>query len=254
MKILILGKNGMVGSMLTSYYGTQKKYNIDSWGKQDFDALKSDIPDLQQYDYVINCIGLIKQKSLNKALLYELNAHFPNKLATKCKRLIHISSDCVFSGKKLFPKSYTVFDKPDANDDYGKSKAAGECFDKAMILRTSVIGPSKDISGLFEWCRQANDPIKGYSNHYWSGITTLELAKIIDQIISQDKFSTEIYQISSEPITKLHLLQQINQIFGLNKIIVEHTDIETINRVLQSNIIALPILDQLKELYRYISA
>src|SRR5512143_2274853 len=95
--ILVLGAGGMAGSMMTSYLSKQGQ-QVTPMFRQDFDALKDDWPDISHFDYVINCIGLIKQKSSDDALLYALNSEFPQRLSQKCKRLIHLSSDCVFSG------------------------------------------------------------------------------------------------------------------------------------------------------------
>ena len=130
MKIALLGASGMLGSMMTRYL-SDIGHEVKSFYRQDFDVLSGVIPDLTEHDYVINAIGLIKQKSTDQGLMFFINGDFPHKLATKCKRLIHISSDCVFSGSKPAWESYNHrYDKPDAIDDYGKSKAFGECWDR----------------------------------------------------------------------------------------------------------------------------
>jgi dTDP-4-dehydrorhamnose reductase len=252
MKILILGAGGMAGSMITKYL---KNYyepdDVTGLLRDNFDVLNNDIPDLSNYDYVINCIGLIKQKSSDDKLFFTINSDFPKKLAKKHKKIIHISSDCVFSGKLSMDKKYNTNDIRDAQDSYGKSKADGELIN-AMILRTSIIGPSKDNSGLFEWFKNTTEnPVNGFCNHWWSGITTLELAKIINDIIRNDKYKHGIYQISSEPISKYALLCIINNIFNLNKNIFISNSTEDINRILLADIKASALIDQLNELKKY---
>lgn len=252
--ILVLGAGGMAGSMISKYL-SWRGHNMVPMFRKDFDALSETTkwPNIKQYDYVINCIGLIKQKSSDDDLLYALNSAFPNKLVNECKRLIHISSDCVFSGNLPEGQSYNINDIPDATDAYGKSKAKGEVSDVAMILRTSIIGPSNDSFGLFEWFRSTNDnPVKGFSNHWWSGITTLELAKIIDLIIASDQYSHGLAHIATSPISKYLLLCQINEVFDLRKPIEQCKSSTSINRVLDADSTCKDIYFQLKELKKFI--
>jgi dTDP-4-dehydrorhamnose reductase len=252
MKVLVLGAGGMAGSMVTKYLQKQN-HEIIPWFRSNFDALKDEVPNLTQYDFVINCIGLIKQKSNDDKLLFALNADLPHKLANKCKKLIHISSDCVFSGNLPIERSYTVLDKPDAQDSYGKSKAQGEACRSTMILRTSIIGPAKDNNGLFEWFRTAKqDLINGFRNHWWSGITTLELAKTIDYIIKNDIYKYGIFNIASDKVNKYILLSLINDIFNLSKVIVPHNDVQIINRALSPVFKSKNITEQLYELQKWI--
>lgn len=248
MKILIFGKNGMVGQIVTSYF--KDKYDVDAWGRNRFDAVKDPIPNLKQYDYVINCIGLIKQKSNDEQLFKKINSEFPHELARASNKLIHISSDCVFSGNLSERLSYRTSDEKNAEDAYGKSKAEGEP-KTAMVLRTSVIGPAKDNSGLFEWFRNAPGPVNGFINHWWSGVTTLELAKIIDSIVSGHAFTPGIFQIAGTKVTKYDLLNYINDAFRLNKNIKLHKDNNVVNRSLYGDIKAKDIKKQLTELYEY---
>jgi dTDP-4-dehydrorhamnose reductase len=247
MKILVLGAGGMVGSMMTRYL-IHQGYDVKPSFRNDFNPLQDEIPDMMEYDYVVNCIGLIKQKSSDKDLLFALNADLPHRLAQKCEKLIHISSDCVFSGNLHPDKSYSTYSTTDATDDYGQSKAAGEP-KAAMVLRTSVIGPSRDNYGLFEWFRHTDqDPVRGFANHWWSGITTLELSKIVDNIVSNNLYNHGTYQISSGNICKYDLLVKINSIFDLRKNIQRCEDVKSVNRTLLSNIQAADIQTQLAEL------
>jgi len=251
-KILVLGASGMAGSTISQYL-TKIGYAITAWTRKEFNALVEP-PLLLKYDYVINCIGLIKQKSSDDNLFFRLNDDFPHKLVPKCKKLFHISSDCVFSGNLAAGKSYCINDVKDAEDSYGKSKAKGEDDLNAMILRTSIIGPSKDNFGLFEWFRHTSqNPVKGFVNHWWSGITTLELAKIIDNIIHASTYQIGIKQIASESISKFSLLQLINEIFECQKSIISHTDTNSVNRTLMPDIQSLPLRIQLYELKEFMN-
>ncbi len=255
MKILVLGAGGMAGSMISGYLANH--HEVTSLFRKDFDPLENELPDMTNYDYVINCIGIIKQKvnasSITDEIMFKVNAEFPHKLANYCSgtRLIHISSDCVFSGKLPIWRSYSSFDTSDAEDSYGQSKSKGEPHN-AMVLRTSIIGPSKDNFGLFEWFRNSNEnPNKGFVNHWWSGITTLELAKIINDIISNKKYSHGLKQIAITPINKYDLLDKINTIFKLNKT-VQLSQGSFVNRTLIPMIRATEIETQLIELKRYL--
>lgn len=248
MKILVLGK-GMAGSMIFNYL-LSKKYDVVGLSRKEFDVLRDPIPDLSKYDYVINCIGLIKQKTYaENTLFFTINSLFPKQLVEKHKRVIHLSSDCVFSGNLDKKLSYKSQDISDAEDFYGMSKNQGEIPNQSMVLRTSIIGPSKDNTGLFEWFRNTTeDPIKGYTNHLWNGNTTLQLAKMIEQLIKTNTHASGLYQIASPKISKLELLQNINEVFGLNKNIIPTEDKQTINRSLHAFKQEPDIKTQLQEL------
>jgi len=252
-KILIFGANGMAGSMITSYL--KRKYEVTALSRKEFDCLQDPIPSVSNFDYVINCIGLIKQKSNDSELLIKINSEFVHALAQVClindAKLIHLSSDCVFSGELDSNLSYKTCDVKDAKDDYGKSKANGESA-FAMVLRTSIIGPSYDNFGLFEWFKNTSDnPVKGFDNHLWGGITTLELSKIIDKIIENNLHQNKILQITGTNISKYNLLLLINDIFKLNKIVNKCNANESINRSLIGDYQAQEIEKQLYELKEY---
>lgn len=251
MKILVLGSAGMAGSMISKYLSLH--HNVTCWDRSKFDCLKDKIPSLKKYDYVINCIGMIKQKQSSIQDLYKINSEFPKELSKKTNKLIHISSDCVFGGKLSIDNSYSSKDKPNANDDYGKSKYLGEIPEASMVLRTSIIGPAKDNAGLFEWFRNCNNSeIKGYINHIWSGVTTLQLAETIHSIIDNNQYKFGIYHLASPKISKYDLLKEINETFDLNKNIVSYYDINYINRSLIADIQCQDIKQQLVKLKEFI--
>ena len=170
-------------------------------------------------DIVINCIGVIKQipddDSYEK--MNEINGVLPHKLskisADISARLIHISTDCVFSGDK---GNYTELDTPDAKDVYGKSKLLGEVTEKHCItLRTSIIGHEiNSKNSLVEWFLSQNDSCKGYTNAIFSGFPTIIFAELIANIIIPMKELHGVYHVASEAISKFDLLKLISDIYG----------------------------------------
>jgi dTDP-4-dehydrorhamnose reductase len=259
--ILILGGYGMLGSMCASYF-IKEKYEVDvvisSPKELKYSPTNIFIKDLRNdlninfknYDFVINCVGAIKQKKYSISDFYYLNSFLPHKLSKLCQinntKLIQISSDCVFSGNSL--TAYEKFNIPDATDDYGISKALGESID-GIVIRTSIIGPANDNFGLFEWFKSQNNIVNGYKNHYWSGLTTLELAKIIHSLIEKE-CSNNLFQLASTYIDKYNLLLKINDIFCLNKNIIPY-ETSCVNRTLISDFKIKPIEEQLQELKKY---
>lgn len=262
MKVIVFGGTGMLGSMVAKYLAIQgmdvtftTRNRTPAWfplKKKSLSVLRYDasepIPDLTEYDWAINCIGAIKQKNVPASTMYAVNAVFPWKLAAACNvaqtKLIHISSDCVFSGNT--PGAYRTGDPSDAKDDYGKSKALGEPQD-AIVLRTSIIGPAEEKYGLFEWLFDSKTSVPGYTNHKWSGVTTLYLACHIESIITEHPGKAPgVYQIATNPVTKCQLLEMISDTFKLDVKINPVEAPEAINRTLTpSNGFAQPIHGQL---------
>jgi len=176
-----------------------------------------------QPDLVINCIGLIKQMghlARDPIMSISLNALLPHRVSLICRaakiRMVHISTDCVFSGKK---GNYLESDESDAEDLYGRSKFLGEVAypPHSITLRTSIIGRElKTRLGLIEWflSQKDGDTIRGYKHAIYSGFTTDELSRIIMNNIIPYPELTGLYQVSSDPINKYDLLQIANQVFG----------------------------------------
>ena len=175
-------------------------------------------------------IGLIEQESLaSKAgetgkIIIKVNSLIPHLLSRFCgennSRLIHISTDGVFSGKK---GNYKEVDIPDPLDFYARSKLLGEVYNEnALTIRTSIIGPEINTSkGLLEWFKSCKEVVYGYSNVWFSGFPTIELSRIILKFIIKKDIKNDIYNLSSKPINKFNLLKKINNIYGLNKKILE---------------------------------
>jgi len=230
-KILILGAKGMAGHMIANYLRSQKKYHIFTTARCDdespdnfyldvFDTQKLiEIIDKIKPDYVINCIGvLVKFSKDNPEKAIFINAYLPrflDKLSNDFNyKLIHLSSDCVFSGSK---GQYTELNIPDEIDIYGKSKALGEIdHSKNLTIRTSIIGPElkKNGVGLFHWFMQTKGSIGGYTRVIWSGVTTLELAKFIDYLITDNVQLSGLYHlVNNDSISKKDLLLLFKRIF-----------------------------------------
>ena len=196
MKFLVLGCNGMAGHTISLYL---KEQGYDVFG---FDRLKSkyipsvagDAKDIDfirslisdgHYDSVINCIGILNQfAENNKALAVYLNAYLPHFLADVTSgsntQVIHMSTDCVFSGKR---GEYTEADLRDGETFYDRSKALGELEnDKDITLRNSIVGPDINANGigLLNWFLQQESSVSGYAKAMWTGQTTLQLAKTME--------------------------------------------------------------------------
>lgn len=178
----------------------------------------------QKPDIILNCIGILIQgsKSNPDNAIY-INAYFPHlleRLADKIEaKLVHVSTDCVFTGKK---GSYTETDFRDADDVYGRSKALGEIINnKDLTIRTSIIGPELKIEGegLFHWFMNQKIEVNGYTNAIWGGVTTIELAKAIDVAIKQNIIGL-VHLSNGLPISKFDLLQLFNKIYRQDNMII----------------------------------
>jgi dTDP-4-dehydrorhamnose reductase len=171
--------------------------------------------------WVVNAVGRIKQKSDNPTELFLNNSLFPLHLGVRLRsdqRLVHASTDCVFSGKR---GAYPIGGELDAEDIYGLSKAIGEAVarpDRCVVMRTSIIGPELGSGyGLMGWFLRQSGEVNGYTNHLWNGITTLEWAKICWELMS-GRLKTEdpVVQPGIEPpMCKYDVLRLIGQTWGL---------------------------------------
>ena len=170
--------------------------------------------DVARADVVVNCVGVVKQLPCAKFSIpsISLNALFPQRLAEMCTksrtRLIHISTDCVFSGNK---GNYAEGDIPDAHDLYGRTKYLGEVAgDGCLTIRTSVVGRQlSGETGLFEWFLSQKGMVRGYRRAVFSGLTTYALADIIRVLINDHPTLCGLYHVSSEPINKYDLLNRL---------------------------------------------
>lgn len=234
-KLLILGATGMAGHVVYTYLNEAGKYDIatvchsgkiepNSYELDVYDNAKlKEIIENEKPDAVINCIGvLIKGSRNNPANAIYVNAYFPHKLSEILhsvlpdSKVIHISTDCVFSGAE---GNYKDTDIKNARDTYGMTKNLGELInDKDLTIRTSIIGPElkKNGEGLMHWVFSQREvgELNGYQKSIWGGITTLELAKVIDASLNNG--ITGLYQVSNnEGIAKYDLVSLIVKEFNL---------------------------------------
>ncbi len=237
MKVLVLGASGLIGSTIfvelclgtewdvfgsVRHAGIKKAFSPD-FAQQLIAGVDVEQPealvrvlDLSQPDVVINCVGLTKhQPTANDPLIaISMNTLFPHRLAAYCKlvraRLIHISTDCVFSGKK---GNYSESDIVDALDVYGKSKALGEVnYPHAITLRTSTIGHElQSTDGLLNWFLSQQVSCRGFTRAVFSGLTTVELARVIKELVIPRQDMRGLYHVAGVPISKYDLLKLIAQ-------------------------------------------
>lgn len=254
-RVLILGANGMLGSMVYFFFikytdhkivGTYNKKKIHKnqikFNAEKFLEKKNYYTIFKNVDYVINCIGLIKPDTINnteKAI--KINSLFPyalEKSINKNCKVFQINTDCVFSGSSKIP--YNELSEHDPLDVYGKTKSLGEINSNKFInIRTSIIGPEPSImrKSLYEWFISQKTEVRGFINHFWNGITTYEYAKILNYMINENYNKAINFNISYvKKISKYDLLRQINKII-LNgkKNIVQVSTNSGVNRVLASN-------------------
>lgn len=223
-KVLVLGSTGLFGHQVFNYLKCNSKYELYNFAYRT--ALQNDTVILDQRkeekylekiedispDFIINCVGvLINGANTNPENAIFLNAYMPHRLARLAKeinaKLIHISTDCVFSGDK--DTAYIETDAKDGLGIYAITKGLGEIIsDDHLTLRTSIVGPElKDNGdGLFHWFMNQNGTIDGYTKSIWSGVTTLELAKAVQ--FSMREGITGLHHVTNNSsISKYDLLR-----------------------------------------------
>lgn len=218
MRILVLGATGMLGHMVQKVLSQEKGWEVEGVSSVEFDA-EGEIQLGAKYDYVINCIGVLAGG--DEDTMHKINADFPHRLAKATSaKIIHMSTDGVFSGNS---GPYDEDSLPDAADAYGKSKLEGEVDTPNVInIRTSIIGTSPyKKKGLLEWFLAQPDgaTVKGYTNHIWNGVTTLQFAQLCEKIIRNDRFedlraeSSVFHFAPNEPVTKYELLELFKKVW-----------------------------------------
>jgi dTDP-4-dehydrorhamnose reductase len=280
-KLLILGSNGMLGNTIFRYFLNNPNFeiigicrnstelsikypcNLEIW--KNLANINTIIQILNKHkpDIVINCIGVIKQLEESKNVLntIPINSLFPHELSFACSlinaRLIHFSTDCVFSGLK---GNYNENDNPDPIDLYGRSKLIGEVSsnNNTITLRTSIIG--HELNGnksLLNWFLSMKSEVKGYKNAFFSGLTTLQVAKTLEKCIIPDSSLTGLYHLSSDRISKFDLLNIISEIYEHNVNIFPDTSycidrsLNSEKLKLNSGYIITPWYDQINEMYKF---
>jgi dTDP-4-dehydrorhamnose reductase len=220
-RVFVFGANGMLGRYIHSYFNG--KFEVIPLTRKEFDISQSfssvsdylfDNHNLSVDDIIINAAGIIKQRDFCNKQLITVNSLFPHYLADLDSNVIHITTDCVFSG--LIGK-YDENSLHDCLDDYGKSKSLGEN-ESLTVIRTSIIGEEKtNKKSLLEWVRsQENNDVYGYLNHFWNGVTCLELSKFIFKIVQEQDYWKGVRHIfSPDTASKSELVSYISEIYSL---------------------------------------
>ncbi len=233
-KVLILGMTGMLGHTMFTWLSEFSSFDIYATARSlngfarrfspellakvrtaveahNFDSILAAVSDIRP-DVVINCIGIVKQAPAanDYHTSIAVNALLPHRLALVCRnagvRFIHVSTDCVFDGEK---GCYTENDKPNPTDLYGKTKLLGEVkYPHCVTLRTSIIGHElKGKYGLIEWFLAQKGKVRGFTRAIYSGLPTVELARIISEYVIPQEELRGLYHVSSDPISKYDLLK-----------------------------------------------
>ena len=260
MRVLVLGASGMLGNAVVKVFATSGEHEvwatirshasrrffaesphlklITSLNVLDEDALLSTFADIRP-EVVINCVGVIKQlgNANDPLVVLPINAMLPHRLARLCRlmdaRLIHVSTDCVFSGRK---GNYVESDLSDAEDLYGKSKFIGELHDDqhAITLRTSIIGHELNSHhALVDWFLNQQGKVRGYTRAIFSGLPTFELARVMLDYVLPHPELYGLYHVSAAPIAKYDLLGLIAKEYAKEIEIEAYHDFE-IDRSLDS--------------------
>jgi len=252
MKILIVGSKGMAGHIIYNYFKENSNFTIVDIARgtafhtptyqldvTNFEALRHILID-EKPNFVINCIGVLNQYAENhpdNAIL--LNSYLPHFLAKNGNelnyKLIHISTDCVFSGKE---GGYTEDSYKNGTGFYATTKALGEvAYGENITLRTSIIGPELKNNGigLLDWFLNQKGDINGFSNAFWTGITTLELAKAILEAIHQD-ISGLHHLVNDKKVNKYELLNLFKKTFERSDInIISNSDYYVDKSLIRTN-------------------
>jgi dTDP-4-dehydrorhamnose reductase len=240
--VLVLGASGMLGNATLRYFARSPGFSVvgtvRSSGAMNLlpKALHDhiiggvdvdDTDSLRQLfvrarpDVVINCVGLVKQLAGGGDPLaaIPINSLLPHRLVRLCKqagaRLVHVSTDCVFAGTKGM---YREDDVADASDLYGRSKLLGEVdYPQAVTLRTSIIGPELNSAhGLVSWFLSQRGRVKGFTRAIFSGLPTVELARVMRDFVIPRADLRGVYHVSAAPINKFELLSLIANIYGIS--------------------------------------
>lgn len=239
--VLVLGNMGMAGFVISTFL-KDKGHIVTGYARRKSPSVETIIGDAKDtgklreiiekntFDYIINCIGVLNQFAENdKENSIFINSYLPHYLKKVTEdlptKIIHMSTDCVFSGKK---GGYAENDFTDGETFYDRTKALGELIDeKNITLRNSIIGPdiNPDGIGLFNWFMKQNGNINGFTHAIWNGLTTVELAKIIDYIIThRSNHSGLTNMVNNEAIDKYSLLLLFKNIFDRNSLIITPSD------------------------------
>ena len=237
--ILVFGHTGMLGNYI--YKFLSNNYNVKGYSSKDYDITSLDWKRLKEiikdFEIIINCSGVIPQKSKDSKKSIIVNTLFPQKLSQFSEELninlIHITTDCVFDGKD---GNYNELSNHNSENIYGITKSLGEP-ENCTTIRTSIIGEELfHKKSLLEWVKSnKGGEINGYDNHYWNGVTCLKLAEIIYQIIGENKFWKGVRHVfSPNKVSKYQLCKYINDIYELDITVNKINNKLNINKSLTS--------------------
>lgn len=225
MNILVLGSTGMLGRYMVNYLS--EHHDVVGMSRPQFDATR-DISfrlrrAIRKSDIVINCVGVLKPyiNEIGIAKVIKINSVFPQLIADCCEkyntRMIHISSDCIFSGKI---GSYNEDSICDADDIYARTK----CIEPptALTIRTSFVGEDSNADGvgLLQWVLNQPETLTGYTNCMWNGVTCLQLCKVVNNIIYEPLTNNKQHVFSPTSISKYELLHEICKVYDINTEII----------------------------------
>lgn len=237
MRILILGAGGMLGHRLVAHLAPRHEVHA-TWRAEvpraelaaggvalagacggvdarDVTALRTAL-ERARPQVVVNAVGLVKQRheASDPVAAIELNALLPHRLAALCAecgaRLLHVSTDCVFSGRR---GAYREDDEPDPLDLYGRSKLLGEVGAPALTLRTSLVGleRGRGATGLVEWYLAQRGTVRGFARAIYTGVTTAVMARLVERVLVAQPQLAGVWQVASTPISKLSLLRGLHE-------------------------------------------
>jgi len=262
LRILILGANGMLGKMVSLYFGSLKNYSLVFSSRSDstflnenfhdsielYDVLNDNFYDFASKvkpDVIINCIGRIKptideSDPISVSETININSFLPLEIqkytSDNNARYFQIGTDCVFSGKD---GDYNEKNYLDAEDLYGKSKIVGEILGvNKYVIRSSIIGPEEGSGrSLLNWfLNNESSEVSGFKNHLWNGVTTLNFAKVLNGLIQTNNYSFDLqHLIPSDMVDKAQLLNLFKTYFDKKIDINEIDATDIVNRTLNTN-------------------
>lgn len=247
MRVLVIGGNGMAGHALVRYLESRTAYDVffttrdlRQPGGLFLDAreplMTEKLVEAVSPDIVVNCTGILnRQAEINELDAYAVNSLFPHQLKAAVSRnggrLMHISTDCVFSGEK---GDYTEKDVPDGTSVYARTKRLGEIHEPPhLTIRTSIVGPEirRNGIGLLEWFLKQSGTVPGYTNVWWNGVTTLELAKAVHSLIERPSAGL-LHLTAPEKISKYELLHKFKHHFRQSGVTIAPDESFVLDRTL----------------------
>ncbi len=249
-RIIVFGANGMLGRYVTAYF-KREPYEVLGITRQELDLFTTTIASIIIYltelfqagDVIINCAGMINKRQVNEMEMYKVNSLFPQVLSRVCNSkkswLYHITTDCVYTGQNGM---YYKEAPHDSMDSYGLSKSLGEPLSPVQdlytcVIRTSIIGEEHNNRSLVEWVKSnRGQKVNGYTNHWWNGVTCLELAKQIYQL-RHVHFTPGLLVLVSkykgaDSINKYDLVQEISNVYDLGLTIAPYQTPQKYDRTL----------------------